>query len=752
MGTKRALERSEKARFRGVVNRKYAAWLIPLLYAWREAQRIDKTKLAAIQGLYSTLGFALPLALGVATNHVVVGVSIAGGAIGVGSVGLNATSSARVRAMLLACVGVAISAFVGSVTSRIDWLAILVAGIWGIGVGMLVPLGKYATPIGLQAAAALIVLTHFALDPLQAALQALLMFVGALGQTGLIWLVTRGHTTTIERTTLAQAYETLAEHIHGSIGEVRQVWEALLNAHDMLDESSMPERQWKIFQALLELAENIRLLDIAIYQLRLNLERKIGEDSEYIENLDQILAAVAAELRMIAQDIKPGLPFARPARPPRQRLKQALSTLRHLEEPPECEQTLRQLISYCERLCDRLHRAKKLARSWRYRPLRQNVSIPEGSRATRRSHLRWRNALTTLRANLSLQSAAFRHAIRLGIALALSTAFYRLSPWPFERGYWIPLTALMVLRPDFTNTFMRGLARTMGTLLGVGITTILIWLIAPTHWWLVILDAIMAYLAFTCLFANYALFSVFMTSLIVLLLSFVIPNPLLTAFGRMVDTLFGGALALLIYALWPTWELAQVSHTIAERIRTVRDFGVAVFGVYEQPGTYDEDALYTLLLQTRLEFSNAEASIQRSLQEPARHQFDADLGHGLLESSNMIMQSLLAVESCLLDKQARMEIPQISRFSIHFSETMSDIAVAIGGHGIARDMPDFQKDIHALECLTKSRGYVSEGPMLDVLIMEARNIVRHITFMHQLLTARREQENIGSHPTREGIS
>ncbi|GHO46789.1 hypothetical protein KSX_49520 [Ktedonospora formicarum] len=698
------------------------------------------------------LGFALPLVIGVATGHVAEGVAMAGGAIGIGSVGLNATSSARVRAMLLACVGVAVSAFVGSATSRIDWLAILVAGIWGVGVGMLVPLGKYATPIGLQAAAALIVLSHFSLDPLHAALQAFLIFAGALLQTGLIWLVSRGYVTTIERITLAQAYEILAEHVHGSVEGVRPVGEALLNAYEMLAESSMPERPWKVFHALLEEAERIRLLEIAIFQLRLNIEHQLGKDAKYIYELDQVLEAAATELRLIAYDLKPSSPFVRPVQSPYIQFKLALHTIRNLEKPPESEQTLQQLISYCDKLRSTLHHAKKLARSWSYKQLRHVTSIPGGSRATQQSHLQWHNAFTTLRANLSLQSAAFRHAIRLGIALALSTAFYRLGPLPIERGYWIPLTALVVLRPDFTNTFARGLARTLGTFLGVGLTTILVGLLMPTHWWLVILDAVMAYLAFAFLFANYALFSVFMTSSIVFLLTLVIPNPLLTAVDRMVDTLIGGALALLIYALWPTWEQVHVSHNIAERMRTLRDFGAAILQAYVNPGSYDEFALYTLLLKTRLALSNAEASVTRSLQEPAQHQFDADLGQGLLESSRAIMRSLLAIESYLLDRPNHKGLPHISTFCTHFCMAMSDIAVAIGGHGIAKELPNFQKDLRSLDCLAKNQVYSSEFPMLDALVVEAKAIVRHIIYMHQLLIARREHDKIVPHLARESVS
>src|SRR5436309_6469752 len=119
-----------------------ASWFSALKHSWRAALRIDRSQITAIPAIRSTIGFVLPLALGVATGHVVEGVSMAGGAASLGAVGMLYTYRARTRTMLLACAGIALSAFVGSTTSQIDWLAILVAGLWGIAAGLLVSISQ----------------------------------------------------------------------------------------------------------------------------------------------------------------------------------------------------------------------------------------------------------------------------------------------------------------------------------------------------------------------------------------------------------------------------------------------------------------------------------------------------------------------------------------------------------------------------------------------------------------------------------
>jgi hypothetical protein len=65
--------------------------------------------------------------------------------------------------------------------------------------------------------------------------------------------------------------------------------------------------------------------------------------------------------------------------------------------------------------------------------------------------LRPRNAFAILRANMRLSSIACRHALRCAVCLAIAVAGARLTD--MSHGYWIPMTAAIVLKPDFAGTF-----------------------------------------------------------------------------------------------------------------------------------------------------------------------------------------------------------------------------------------------------------------------------------------------------------
>ncbi len=161
------------------------------------------------------------------------------GPLGLGAVGLTYTYHVRIRTMLLASLGVAVSAYVGGVTGHIDWLAILVAGVWGVGAGFLVAISQRAMIIGLQSTVALIILAHFSVNPLQALGQAGLMFAGALLQTLLACIPFPWQRFGAERAALSTVYQVLADTVeYPTDSEVgQQVREVFVQAGEVLADS-----------------------------------------------------------------------------------------------------------------------------------------------------------------------------------------------------------------------------------------------------------------------------------------------------------------------------------------------------------------------------------------------------------------------------------------------------------------------------------------------------------------------------------
>jgi uncharacterized membrane protein YccC len=707
------------------------SWLPALKYSLQGALHIDRSKITAGKALRSIIAYALPLAIGVGTGHVVEGVLIAAGAALLGAVGLTFTHRARARTLLLACVGIALSAFIGTITGNNNLLAILLIGIWGVGAGLLVAINQQAMIIGLQSTLALIIFSHFANDPTHAAFEAALVFTGALLQTLLAMIPIPVERTAAERSALSSVYQELADYAaHPSNQEtVDQLREALQQAHSTLSDTNLQTRAGQAFYGLLEEAEHIRLTIILLKKLREKLAEKTTA-ARGLEYLDKVLQTTSDELRSIANQLKSATRFPGT----HQELQHSLTAL--CKEAPITDQdvTMQRALTYCDVIHAQLHTARRLvqALSDRQQPLPEQVNVPQ------QKHLQFHNTWAILRANLTFRSTAFRHAIRLGIALLIASALARLLPLPLQRGYWIPLTVLLILRPDFTSTFTRGVARFLGTILGVVLTGLLISLIAPSQMLLVILAIVTAYLAFSLFYANYALFSVFITMEVVFLLSFVIPQPLTLADSRAIATAIGGILALLIYALWPTWEHSQLLDNLANRLDAVRKYLVAVLMALADPNTYDHMTIDKIRMASRLSRSNAEASLQNSLKEPHRHRVDTDLAQGVLGATDTIAQSALALEAYLLGNPVRHPLPMMRPFADAVDEALRRLTTAIRLDQPVGELPNLQEALYNLEHDLKAEQHAQPEADIDqhLIISQAKRIVRGIDAINQLLATK----------------
>ncbi len=141
-----------------------------------------------------------------------------------------------------------------------------------------------------------------------------------------------------------------------------------------------------------------------------------------------------------------------------------------------------------------------------------------------------------------LRDSALPYALRLTVVLALSTELYR--QLQFASGYWIPMTALLVLRPAIADTASRAIARTVGTLAGAVLSSIFLLYVHPSTLGLVMFVLLFTWLSYSTLNVNYALYSLVYTSYIVFLLSLDNFPGAEIAHRRFVCTLIGGALAL----------------------------------------------------------------------------------------------------------------------------------------------------------------------------------------------------------------
>lgn len=140
---------------------------------------------------------------------------------------------------------------------------------------------------------------------------------------------------------------------------------------------------------------------------------------------------------------------------------------------------------------------------------------------------------------------AFGYSLRLLVTAVAATEVYRRLG--IQSGYWIPMTAVLVQRQGFTETFARTTGRVLGTLAGAWLGSLFIAHVVPSPSVLAAIAAAFALLAYCANAVNYGLFTTCLTGYIVFLLSLnQIPGPLI-AHRRAWCTALGAAIALVLH-------------------------------------------------------------------------------------------------------------------------------------------------------------------------------------------------------------
>lgn len=660
---------------------------------WRALKRIDKSRINSNwMAFRNSLAVAAPLGIGIAIGKALGAVAITTGALNVSYSDGHDPYPQRARRMLTWAVLGAIAVFIGSVTGKYHWAAVLVVAIWAFVAGMCVSISTRAADLGLNTLIVLIVFAARGAMPLKGAfIAALLVLGGGLLQIGLSLLFWPIHPYHPERRIIGKAYLDLAQEVNRqsdtSLAEpltapnpqIQDTLAALGRDHSIEGER---------FRLLFDQADRIRLSVFMLARLRsqmMHSERTHAEAREGAAYIDRLLDLSSQLLNAIGECLVSGECVVGESAL-RDRLRKLMQDV-HGMQARSAEPLASELASAADILAGQLRAVLELA----------NHFIPAGLQAfaKREAAQPWRLQIAswfaTLRANLDLRSASFRHAIRLTLCVAIGDAVGRGVAG--QRSYWLPMTIAVVLKPDFTTTFSRGVLRLLGTFAGLLIATVLYHALPASP-----LRQLFLVGAFTFALrwigpANYGVFSLAISGLIVFLIAATGVPPGQVVVQRAVYTAIGGLFALVAYAVWPTWERTQVSDVIAGMLDACRAYFHAVVERFGR----DDIALETNLNETRRAWrrarSNAEASVDRVSVEPRITTEKVNCLQSILASSHALMRSMIGLEAGVIQSRPHTRPEAFKTFADDVEFTLYFLAAALRGSvAAAETLPKLRED------------------------------------------------------------
>ncbi len=656
---------------------------------WRIVTRVEREKLAPWLAVRNALGVSLPLILGILIGNPGGGLVVAIGALNVCFSDGDDPYRQRARRMLTSSAVVGLAVFVGALSARNNLSAVVVAAIWAFVAGILVAVGQAAADIGVVSLVTLVVFAGQTFTPGKAASLGALAFAGGLLQTALalsLWPVRRYEP---ERRAIGNLYAELAETATAQI-EINSPPPASsqsAQAHAWIvslsgDHSIQRER----YRLLLSEADRIQLCLLALGRLRIRIERE-AEGLPQSRLLIRVLELSSALLGYVAGCLLAGEPASVPE--PINELSTLSEELRRhksQELSPLAAAMFRDAVYQVDSLAGQLRAAVDLAAS----ATQGGLDDFEQREASKPWALRLSGTVATIRANLSLESAACRHAVRLAACLALGDAIGRALEW--RRAYWLPMTIAIVLKPDFQSTFSRGVLRLAGTFAGLAFATALSQLLSPGLWIQIVLVAMFVFILRCFGPANYGIFVAAVSALVVSLVAITGVAPSQVIAARALNTCAGGALALVVYWIWPTWERTQVADVMARMLDAYRAYFRAVSQAYLQPGASFEFELNRTRQEARLARSNLEASVDRLSAEPGDSGQLAGAFTAMLASSHRLVHALMALEAGLSPGRSVAEPEPFRRFANDVEMSLYLIGAVLRGSPIvAGDLPNLRE-------------------------------------------------------------
>lgn len=192
---------------------------------------------------------------------------------------------------------------------------------------------------------------------------------------------------------------------------------------------------------------------------------------------------------------------------------------------------------------------------------RQKRPDPEYSKFVTHQDYDWRIFFD----NFTLQSGAFKHALRVSLVCFIGFVASRLLPLG-HHSYWILLTIIVILKPGFSLSKQRNYHRLFGTI-GSGVIGVAVLMFIPNSNVLFALMVVFMIGAYSFMRLYYVVSVIFMTPYVLILFKFLGIGGFDILEERMLDTAIGSGIAILAsYLVFPTWEFEQIKKTLAAAI------------------------------------------------------------------------------------------------------------------------------------------------------------------------------------------
>ncbi len=281
--------------------------------------------------------------------------------------------------------------------------------------------------------------------------------------------------------------------------------------------------------------------------------------------------------------------------------------------------------------------------------------------------------LKILLENFSIKSPIFKHSLRLALVVMIGFAIG--AYFSLQNAYWILLTIVVIMRPNYGLTKERSKQRIIGTLIGGAIATGIVLIVQNTTVY-AILGILSLVIAFSMVQRNYKTSATFITLSVVFIYALLQPDVLNVIQFRIIDTFIGAALAALGNSLlWPSWEYLNIGSVISESLKANKEYLLSVQKYYKEKGAVP--VTYKLARKKAfLATGDLSSAFQRMTQEPKSKQLQLDKFYEVVVLNHTFLSSLASIGTYMQNHPTTKASAYFNNYIEGISQNL-DIAVDI---------------------------------------------------------------------------
>lgn len=278
--------------------------------------------------------------------------------------------------------------------------------------------------------------------------------------------------------------------------------------------------------------------------------------------------------------------------------------------------------------------------------------------------------------NFSWDSTLFRHALRFTTAILF--AFILGTVLDIRNTYWILMTIIVIMRPNYGLTKERSKDRIIGTLIGAAIAIAIV-LLTQSVIIYGILAIISLILAFALIQQNYKSAAALITINIVFVYSLINPDAFQVIQYRVIDTVIGAAIAVIAnYTLWPSWEASNLKSVLVDALSKNRIYLLATQQLYADK-TKHELTYKLARKEAFLAISNLNAAFQRLTQDPKSKQKEFQLIYGMVTLNQTMVSAIASIGSFIINHKTTPASKEFDALILRIANTLESSCDILDG-------------------------------------------------------------------------